>query len=114
VYSEGDYIRTYVDGILDREMATTAVLGSSTGNLTIGREAFSESNYFNGMIDDVHVYSDALTQGQILTVSGIGTLYVPVPSPANVHDLEPVNSKIVNFLDYAALMEKWLLEELWP
>jgi len=114
VYSETGYIRTYVDGNLDKEMSTSAILGPSSGNLIFGREPFSTSNYFHGDLDDVRVYDYALTHGQILTVPGLGTQYIPVTSPANIYDLEAINNKKVNFKDYSVLLDSWGATEEWP
>jgi hypothetical protein len=70
VYSLADgYIRTYVNGELDRELETTEALGASPGSLMIGCEPFSTGQYnFNGVMDDIHIFSHALTEGEILGV----------------------------------------------
>ncbi len=70
VYSEGNYIRTYVNGRLDRELLTTEVLGGSAGTLKLGREPFSDGSYFNGMVDRVRVYNTALSYEQISGLAG--------------------------------------------
>ena len=115
VYSqEENFIRTYVDGNLDRELATTAVLGASSGNLTLGRESFSDQYYFGGSIDDLRIYNYALSHGEVRSILGLPTLYVPVSSPANISDDEPATERKVNFLDYAELMDFWGMEQEWP
>ena len=78
VYSQGQYIRTYVYGNLDREMLTTAVLGASTGTFKIGREPFSANYYWSGPMDDVAVYNRALSPEEILWLAGQKT---PVAKP---------------------------------
>ncbi|MGE5295164.1 MAG: LamG-like jellyroll fold domain-containing protein [Solirubrobacterales bacterium] len=79
VYSKaGQYIRTYVLGNLDREMTTTAVLGSSTGTFKLGREGGASSNFWLGALDDVEVYNRVLSQEEILWVMGGRT---PVAKP---------------------------------
>ncbi len=72
VYSlQGGYIRTYVNGILDRELATTAALGASPGNLFIGCEPFNTGSYnFNGVMDELRLYDVALTPGEIMYLAG--------------------------------------------
>jgi hypothetical protein len=76
VYSQSaGYIRTYVNGALDREVATTAVLGASTGPLRIGCEPYSTGQCnFNGIMDDIRIYSRALSEAEILS------LYAPPQS----------------------------------
>jgi hypothetical protein len=85
VYSQADgYIRTYVNGVLDREMTTTAVLGASPGPFRIGCEPFTTGSYnFNGTMDDVRVYSTALTEDEIAdAMAGAGGYpYAVTPSP---------------------------------
>jgi hypothetical protein len=115
MYSQaGGFIRTYVDGNLDRELLTTSVLAGSAGPLVLGREPFSAGSFFGGMLDDVRAYNYALSRGEILSLAGKSTVYVPVTSPANISDLEPVLEKKVNFKDYSLLANKWLEEELFP
>jgi len=114
VYSQGNYIRTYVNGKLDRELVTTAKLGLSSGPLRLGREPMSLGSFFSGKLDDVRVYNYALSPAEIMSLAGAGAVYVPVTSPANISDLEPVLEKTVNFKDYSLLANKWLEEELFP
>jgi len=61
VYDKGKAIRTYVNGRLDRELATDVVAGVSPGALMLGREAPSGAYWFLGQMDDVRVYNKALT-----------------------------------------------------
>ncbi|UCD50353.1 MAG: hypothetical protein JSW27_22855 [Phycisphaerales bacterium] len=65
VYSEGDSIRTYVDGVLDRELSTAELLGTSTGTFKLGREPFSDAYSWLGLMEDVRVYDTALDQDEI-------------------------------------------------
>ncbi|MEM2916445.1 MAG: LamG-like jellyroll fold domain-containing protein [Candidatus Woesearchaeota archaeon] len=66
VYSQsGGYLATYVNGELDRNLSTTEILGPTTGSLIIGREPFSSSYYFNGTIDEVQVWSKAMTPDEL-------------------------------------------------
>ena len=68
----------------------------------------------DGLFDDVRVYTHALSHNEVVSVSGMGTIYVPITSPANISDDEPMLEKVVNFKDYALLLQSWLLEELYP
>ena len=107
VYSDqGNYIRTYVNGKLDKQLVTTAKLGLSSGTLKLGREPFSVGSFFSGKLDDVRVYNYALTPAEIMSLAGAGAVYVPVTSPANISDLEPALEKTVNFKDYSVLANK--------
>jgi hypothetical protein len=83
VYSQADgYIRTYVNGVLDRELATTTVLGASPGPFRIGCEPFTTSSYnFNGVMDDLRVYNTALTEDEIKSAMYEGFPYASSPDP---------------------------------
>jgi len=106
-YSQGNYIRTYVNGVLDRELATTSVLGTSTGTLKIGCEPFTTSgSLFNGLVDEVQVYKTALSAGQVAWLAGY-TSVLSIPA-----DLRQDN--VINFKDFAVLADSWLEEILWP
>lgn len=61
-------LRVYVDGILENTTATNYTSGfdSPTAQLSIGyRPIAGEESYFNGIIDEVAVYSSALDTGSI-------------------------------------------------
>jgi hypothetical protein len=83
VYTLGQSIKTYVNGKLDREAATTEVLGASNGTFKIGRESFSASYYFLGWIDDVRIYNKALSDTEIVQVMHGDPLVASDPSPAH-------------------------------
>lgn len=72
VYSDsGHWIKTYVNGQLDREMTGLPVnaLGSTTGTFVIGREPFDSSLYFfGGDIDDIRVFNRVLSEQEILAL----------------------------------------------
>mgnify|MGYP000843942956 CR=1 FL=1 len=70
VYSKGQFIRTYVYGNLDREMATTALLGASTGSFKLGCGESTTSYFWLGALDDVRVYNRVLSQEELLYVMG--------------------------------------------
>jgi hypothetical protein len=72
VYSLADgYIRTYVDGALDRELLTTEELGVSPGNFYLGCEPFNITGYnFNGTMDEVRLYNTALAPGEVMYLAG--------------------------------------------
>jgi len=70
VYSKGQFIRTYVFGSLDRELATTALLGTSTGSFKLGCGESTTSYFWLGALDDVRVYNRVLSQEELLWVMG--------------------------------------------
>lgn len=64
-YSQGESIKTYVNAKLDREQQTLNILAPSTGTLKIGREPFSDLYWFNGLIDDLQIYSYPLSETEV-------------------------------------------------
>ncbi len=70
VYSKGEFIRTYVYGNLDRELLTTAVLGTSTGSFNLGRGESTTTYFWLGALDQVEVYNRVLSQEEILWLAG--------------------------------------------
>ena len=72
VYSlEDGYIRTYVDGALDRELIMTDELGVSPGNFIIGAEPFNTGSYnFNGVMDEIRLYNFALNEHEVMGLAG--------------------------------------------
>ncbi len=90
VYSlEDSYIRTYVNGLLDREKNTTEALGDSLGPFRIGCEPFEtgfQQHHFNGVMDDIRIYNRALTEGEVLWIIEEGDevwSYAFNPKPAD-------------------------------
>ena len=72
IYSQQDgYIRTYVNGLLDRELLTNEVLGASPGTFYIGCEPYDTSaGNFNGVMDDIRIYNRVLSDAEIAGVAG--------------------------------------------
>jgi hypothetical protein len=117
----GDELRVYVDGVLEGtatapagyDLSGTSQHKAYIGVITDNRDA-TLAKYFNGLIDDVRIYGYALSDTDLMSVSGLTELYYPLTSSANVSDDEPQNSKQVNFKDFAILADEWLGELLWP
>ena len=61
---DGANLRFYVDGALTGTTPTTGSIASSATALTIGSDPFYGQNYA-GLIDEIRIYSTALTQAQI-------------------------------------------------
>ena len=61
---DGANLRFYVDGALTGATPTTGSIASSATALTIGSDPFY-GQYYNGLIDEIRIYSTALTQAQV-------------------------------------------------
>jgi hypothetical protein len=75
-YCQGGSIKTYVNGKLDRESETPAMLAPSGGALKIGREPFSNLYWFDGLMDDLRIYNYPLSQAEITALYSGETLPV--------------------------------------
>ncbi len=85
IYSEQDgYIRTYINGVLDRELTTASVMGISPGPMRLGCEPFTTGSYhFNGVMDDVRVYNHAVTEAEmpLIMLGGRSEELASMPNP---------------------------------
>jgi hypothetical protein len=77
---DGAMLRLYVNGALAGSTALTGSLDATTGPLRIGGNSV-RSEWFNGLIDEVRVYSRALSQSEIQTDmnTAVGSSVLPTP-----------------------------------
>ncbi len=70
VFKAGEYIRLYIDGVLDTERTTSIAssMSSSGPNLRIGAHQFG-GNRFNGRMDDVRLYDRALSDEDVFALA---------------------------------------------
>jgi|GEM_PF-1259719 len=63
---DGQYLRVYLNGLLAVENSIGSyTLGTPSNNLIIGRDDAIAGRYFNGTIDEVRVYSRALSGSEV-------------------------------------------------
>jgi hypothetical protein len=118
---KGTQLLVYVDGALDGtgtvpagyDLSGTTQHNAYIGVITDNRDG-TLVKYFNGLLDDVAIYNYALSDTDILSAAGLAEMYYPVTSPANISDDETMNSKRINFKDFAILADEWLKQLLWP
>ena len=108
---DGSRMRLYKDGQEVGNMAkggaavaTDPVVSVAIGNQPPG--AIGGTRNYDGLIDDVRIYSRALPGEQILWLAGI-TAPFSEPFDLNVDG-------VVDFRDYAILADAWLDTVLWP
>jgi hypothetical protein len=120
---DGTTLRIYVDGLLGGTNTLSAgynLAGTSQHNAYVGviTNYVNSSLYksFNGLIDDVRVYSRALSPAEVayLAAKGASELYIPLISPAELYSSEPPKSRKVDLRDYAILADTWLEDLFWP
>jgi len=131
-------LRIYCNGALANTQAnvTTGDISSPGEGLYIGAKLQENAgaanlastpidHYYGGMMDELALYGRVLTDAEIAyladTTPGDGTLYVPLTSAVNIVTkvgdagvYNPANPDVVNFVDYAELLNHWLEEQLWP
>ncbi len=87
VAAAGNNQKIYFNGLLDAENQQTAVLTTNTGPVIIGADNYGTPNRWAwlGMLDDVRIYNNALSQEEIQAVmsgaEGLG--FASGPSPAD-------------------------------
>jgi hypothetical protein len=106
---DGTTIRWYGDGLLRGSDSSRNL--NSDGIVRIGNR-YDNASYFPGLVDDVRFYNYELSNEEIVATRGLGAMYFPVTSPANVSDDEPMLEKAVNFKDYAKVLTRWLEEQM--
>jgi len=111
---DGSGLYLYIDGLLDSYDEATGFINTNSYEVYIGENAEAMGREWNGQIDDARIYSRGLSHGEIVSLAGLSEVYQPVPSVANISDLEAKFSKTVNFKDYALMADNWLRELLFP
>ena len=97
VYSQQEgYVRTYVNGVLDRDMATEEALGVSPGPLRLGCEPWNTGgNNFNGAMDDVRVYNHAVAEAEMPLIMLGGRLKELASNPEPADESEDIPRDLV-------------------
>jgi hypothetical protein len=109
---DGNSVKCYIDGELEDSTPAVAIpLSQDTSGLAIGNRSDGNDRGFKGAADDVRVYDYGLTAAEVAYLATEGTGYVPLLSPANIYDEEPMGSRIVNLNDYAIVADMWLVTE---
>ena len=74
---DGTKIYLYIDGNTDVSTATSGSINTNNCSVMIGENAQQSERYWNGMIDDVRVYSRGLSAGEVNTIKAGGTVADP-------------------------------------
>jgi large repetitive protein len=105
---DGNYIKVYVNGVLDGQSLFPGVMtnaaGSDTSTITIGAQASNTVHYYQGLLDDIKIYNRALSATEVMEQYRNISIGVPVvdavASPVNTPTItlsgsKPANTSIV-------------------
>jgi len=67
---DGEALKAYRDGVLITSTPASGLPRSESRSLKIGRGL---STFFDGIVDDVYIYSRALTEAEVADLAGMGT-----------------------------------------
>jgi hypothetical protein len=113
---DGTTKKMYIDGNLDASQTATGTLGTSTYNVIIGGTERTDSleRSWNGKIDDVRIYSRALSHSEILTLAGKPSSIIPVNPALNLKAINAAGQESINYKDFSVIASNWLKVTLWP
>ena len=83
---DGTNARIYIDGVLDTEVTATGQINESNYDFYIGENAQQTGRYLHGLLDEVRIYSRALTDVEInaaMLGAGSDYPYASNPNPAD-------------------------------
>jgi PKD repeat protein len=87
---DGTTMRFYVNGVQVSSLTQTGAISTSTGTLSIGGDP-TYGQYWTGLIDEIRIYSRALSGSEIqsdMATPVVGTAVV-IPPPQGLHILSP-------------------------
>ena len=112
---DGSKVYLYIDGVIDGAEDANGYIDNGSYNVCIGENLEELGNReWEGLIDDVRVYHEALSHANIVYLADKSWIYQPVVSLANIYNEEAKYSRSVNFRDLAEMANNWLEELLFP
>jgi hypothetical protein len=112
---DGSALKLYVDGVLQATTAHVGRIETRTHNLYMGENSESTGRFYAGAMDEVRIYSRALSQDEVAWLAEKTT---PFTQPLSGLLTNPAvnlnNDGRIDIRDYAILASKWLETLLWP
>jgi hypothetical protein len=74
------------------------------------------AHFFRGSLDDVKIFTFALSEGEVayLATEGGAGIHFPILSDADLYTDEPQGSQLINLKDYSIMADLYLEKVLWP
>jgi regulation of enolase protein 1 (concanavalin A-like superfamily) len=80
---DGSNLKLYVDGQLSATTPSTGAIGTNAFGVNFARDAEQTWCWYNGALDDVRIYSRALTQAEIQAIMRGDPQRASAPQPSN-------------------------------
>lgn len=114
---DGSKMYLYVDGMLDNSQGASGSINVGAYPVMIGENAQQIGREWNGLIDDVRIYSRALSHAEIAGLAGktqkftqpLETLLSPSDTAVDMY-----GDRVIDLKDFAQLADSWLEHLLWP
>jgi hypothetical protein len=111
-------IKLYINGMLDRAVIHNNANISLNRNpkINIGGNTIDQ-HYYPGLIDDVRIYSRALTQAEVAQIAGTAMPFNQPLAGLLTQSAPAINmypDGVIDLKDYALLAQVWLETVLWP
>lgn len=84
---DGSALYLYIDGLLESAKGAGNSVEVSNHEVCIGENAQVPGRQWNGLIDDVRIYSYALPQAQIVNLMGKSEINLSEPVPATLYNI---------------------------
>ncbi len=120
---DGSEISIYLDGMLDASMEASGVFklddeDPSQARIGVGNRGTTSAGAsgWNGLLDDMRVYSSGLTHEVIAQeyANGSGESICAIHLKSDLTGPEDVPDCIVNLYDFAVVAADWLEDSNWP
>src|SRR3989339_271361 len=92
---DGINVKLYQDGVLAGQTAATGNIDVNGSSLVMGRQGTSASGRFDGLIDEIKIYSRALTQEEVLSRYQGTPIPPPPDNPPTVSITAPANNSTI-------------------
>jgi len=66
---DGNHIYLYVDGVLDNSKDAVGLINTNTYSVLIGENAERNQRWWDGLVDDVRIYNNALSAAEIAVLA---------------------------------------------